>query len=151
MSDRREGKYLTFVLAGEEYGLEILKVREIIGMMGITAVPSMPDFMLGVTNLRGKVIPVIDLRLKFQMPSGEQTSESCIIVVDVTGMLMGVLVDRVSEVLDIRSDDIEDAPQVSNGTEQNFILGLAKSKGRVKILLEIDRVLAGVGLAEMAA
>jgi purine-binding chemotaxis protein CheW len=150
-TDRREGKYLTFVLAGEEYGLEILKVREIIGLMTITAVPAMPSFMLGVINLRGKVIPVIDLRLKFQMPAGEQNSESCIIVVDVAGTLMGVLVDRVSEVLDIRGEDIEDAPQLSGGADQNFILGMAKAKGRVKILLAIDRVLSDAAADNVAA
>jgi purine-binding chemotaxis protein CheW len=148
-ADSRSGKYLTFVLAGEEYGLEILKVREIIGLMSITAVPGMPEFVLGVINLRGKVIPVVDLRLKFGMPTQEHTSETCIIVVDVGGSLIGVLVDRVSEVLDIHSEDIEDAPQVGDSIQDSFILGMAKAKGRVKILLEIERVLAGA--AQQAA
>ena len=103
---------MTFVLATEEYGFEILKVREIIGLMDITRVPSMPSYVVGVINLRGKVIPVVDLRLKFSMDSTEHTSETCIIVVDVHGQLMGVVVDKVSEVLDIRADDIEDAPGV---------------------------------------
>jgi purine-binding chemotaxis protein CheW len=143
-ADRRAGKYLTFVLAEEEYGFEILKVREIIGMMATTAVPGMPEFVNGVINLRGKVIPVVDLRLKFGMPTAEHTAETCIVVVDVNGQLMGVVVDRVSEVADIRSEDIEDAPAIGENAGHDFILGMAKSKGKVKILLEIDRVLCDI-------
>jgi purine-binding chemotaxis protein CheW len=141
-ADRRAGKYLTFVLSGEEYGLEILKVREINGMMAITAVPRMPDYMKGVINLRGKVIPVIDLRLKFGMCKAERTAETCIIVVDVGGSLMGVIVDQVSEVLDIRGEDIEDAPNIGVNIDTGFILGMGKAKGTVKILLDIDKVLS---------
>jgi purine-binding chemotaxis protein CheW len=137
----KAGKFLTFKLDGEEYGLEILKVREIIGLMDITAVPSMPAGVVGVINLRGKVIPVIDLRTKFHMPSTEQTSETCIIVVSVRDKLMSVVVDKVSEVLDIRSEDIEDSPDVGSAVSNDFILGMAKAKGHVKILLDIDRVL----------
>ncbi|RPH93558.1 purine-binding chemotaxis protein CheW [candidate division KSB1 bacterium] len=150
-TDRRAGKYLTFVLAEEEYGVEILKVREIIGMMDTTAVPGMPEYVNGVINLRGKVIPVIDMRLKFGMPAVEHTSETCIIVMDVRGNLMGVVVDRVSEVLEILSEEIEDAPNVGVAVENEFILGMAKSKGRVKILLEIDRVLCEAASLEVAA
>lgn len=139
--DSRAGKYLTFVLAEEEYGFEVLKVREIIGVMSITVVPGMPPYVNGVINLRGKVIPVIDLRLKFAMPAAKHTSETCFIVVDVRGSLMGVVVDRVSEVLDIRGEDIEDAPDIGVAVQNDFILGMAKAKGRVKILLEIDKVL----------
>jgi purine-binding chemotaxis protein CheW len=141
-TDRRAGKYLTFVLSGEEYGLEILKVREINGMMAITAVPRMPDYMKGVINLRGKVIPVIDLRLKFGMCEADLTAETCIIVVDVGGSLMGVIVDQVSEVLDIRGEDIEDAPNIGVSVDTGFILGMGKAKGSVKILLDIDKVLS---------
>lgn len=136
------GKYLTFVLNGEGYGLEILKVREINGVMSITAVPRMPDYMKGVINLRGKVIPVIDLRLKFGMERLDNTAETCIIVVDVGGMLMGVVVDQVSEVLDIRGDDIEGAPNIGVNIDTSFILGMGKAKGSVKILLDIDKVLS---------
>jgi purine-binding chemotaxis protein CheW len=143
-NDRRAGKYLTFVLANEDYGLEILKVREIIGSMDTTAVPGMPCYVKGVINLRGKVIPVLDIRLKFGMEEAERTPESCVIVVDVRGSQMGVIVDRVSEVLDIRGDDIEDAPDVGVVVENAFILGMAKSKGKVKILLDIDKVLSEV-------
>jgi purine-binding chemotaxis protein CheW len=142
ITDHRAGKYLTFVLSGEEYGLEILKVREINGMMAITIVPRMPDYVNGVINLRGKVIPVIDLRLKFGMCKAEYTAETCIIVVDVQRNLMGVLVDQVSEVLDIKGEDIEDAPSIGVNIDTGFILGMGKTKGAVKILLDIDKVLS---------
>jgi purine-binding chemotaxis protein CheW len=141
-ADQRAGKYLTFMLGKEDFGVEILKVREIIGTMDTTAVPGMPDYVLGVINLRGKVIPVLDLRLKFGMAAAERTPESCIIVVDVNSGLMGVMVDRVSEVADIRGDDIEDAPDVGVAVDNSFILGMAKSKGHVKILLAIAKVLS---------
>lgn len=149
LATHKGGKYLTFVLNGEGYGLEILKVREINGMMPITAVPRMPDYMNGVINLRGKVIPVIDLRLKFGMERIEHTSETCIIVVDVGGSLMGVVVDQVSEVLDIRNEDIEDAPNIGVDIDTGFILGMGKSKGSVKILLDIDKVLSTTDCAEL--
>jgi len=125
-TDLRGGKYLTFKLASEEYGLEILKVREIMGLLEITKVPKTPVFVKGVINLRGKVIPVIDLRLKFGMESIEETNETCIIVVEVNEMLMGVVVDKVSEVLDIEGKDIEDAPSFGTNIDTNFILGMGK-------------------------
>jgi purine-binding chemotaxis protein CheW len=140
--ENRAGKYLTFVLADEEYGIEILKVREINGMMEITAVPRMPEYVEGVINLRGKVIPVIDLRMKFGMMKTEVSSETCIIVVAVKGNLMGVVVDRVSEVLDIAADEIEDAPKVGVSVDTDFIRAMAKTKGTVKILLDIEKVMA---------
>jgi purine-binding chemotaxis protein CheW len=143
----RAGKYLTFVLANEEYGVEILKVREIIGLMDITRVPGMPEHVLGVINLRGKVIPVVDLRRKFDMPAMEYTSETCIIVVSVHNNLTGVVVDRVSEVLDIHSEEIEDAPTVGAEATNDYILGMAKTKGGVKILLAIDAVLSEAAIA----
>ena len=138
---QKAGKYLTFVLAGEEYGLEILKVREIIGMMDITAVPRTPEFVKGVINLRGKVIPVVDLRLKFGMQQADQTAETCIIVVYVGDMEMGILVDKVSEVLDISGEDIEEAPSFGVNVDTEFILGIGKAGGKVTILLDIGRVL----------
>jgi len=151
--DNRAGKYLTFRLAQEEYGLEILKVREIIGLMDITKVPKTPHDIRGVINLRGKVIPVLDLRLKFGMEAKQDTEETCIIVVDIAGedgsILMGILVDAVSEVLDIQSSEIEDAPTFGADVDTRFILGIGKVKNTVKILLDIDRVLTGVDLASM--
>jgi purine-binding chemotaxis protein CheW len=138
----REGKYLTFVLAAEEYGLEILRVREILGTMPITPVPQTPEFVKGVINLRGKVIPVIDLRLKFGMPAVDYTQETCIIVVEVDGVQMGVIVDTVSEVLDITDSQIEDAPRFGTQVDTSFILGMGKIGDKVKILLDIARVLS---------
>jgi purine-binding chemotaxis protein CheW len=140
------GKYLTFELAAEEYGLEILKVREIMGMMPITAVPRTPPDVKGVINLRGKVIPVIDLRLKFDIEEIEVTEETCVIVVDVNTLEMGIIVDKVSEVLDIPSEDIEDSPSFGSSVDTNFILGMGKTEERVSILLDITKVLDGMDM-----
>jgi len=149
------GKYLTFKLADEEYGLEILKVREIIGMMAITSLPRTPMFVRGVINLRGKVIPVIDLRKKFDLAGADDTDLTCIIVVDVTAqnavIQIGILVDSVSEVLDIRGEDIEGAPSFGTNIDTAFILGMAKAKGSVKILLNIEKVLSSAELESVAA
>jgi len=138
----RGGKFLTFFLADEEYGIAILKVHEIIGMMAITSVPRTPAFIRGVINLRGKVIPIVDLRLKFDMPAQNQTSETCIIVVHVQGIEIGIVVDRVSEVSNIAACDIEDPPSFGADVSTDYILGIGKSQGKVKILLDIDRVLS---------
>jgi purine-binding chemotaxis protein CheW len=145
----RAGKYLTFFLADEEYGLEILRVREIIGIMDITTVPRTPEFVKGVINLRGKVIPVLDLRLKFNMPEAERTEETCVIVVQVDEVEIGIIVDKVSEVLDITADAIDDAPQFGTDINTDFILGMGKSEDRVTILLDISKVLAGTDLESM--
>jgi purine-binding chemotaxis protein CheW len=143
--NQQAGKYLTFKLADEEYGLEILKVKEIIGLMNITKVPRTPDHIRGVINLRGKVIPVMDLRSKFGMEKTADTNETCIIVVDVArdnfSVLMGILVDSVSEVLDIDGQEIEDAPSFGTDINTDFILGMGKAKDRVIILLDIDKVM----------
>ena len=151
------GKYLTFKLGVEEYGLEILKVQEIIKMMDITTVPRTPGFMKGVINLRGKVIPVVDLRLKFEMPEKECTEKTCIIVVQVTKndetVTMGIVVDEVSEVMDIVAEEIEPAPSLGSSVDTRFILGMAKSKGVVKVLLDADKVLSEqeLGTVKVAA
>lgn len=137
-----EGKYLTFHLADEEYGIEILKVIEIIGMIDITYVPRTPEFVKGVINLRGKVIPVVDLRLKFGLPEAEHTKETCVVVVDIDGSLMGIIVDAVSEVLDIAGADIEPAPGFGSKLDTSFILGMGKTSGRVSILLDIARIMS---------
>jgi purine-binding chemotaxis protein CheW len=137
-----EGKFLTFALGNEEYGVEILKVREIMGLMEITTVPQTPEYMKGVINLRGKVIPIIDLRLKFAMPEVEHTKETCIIVVEVGSAQIGIIVDSVSEVTDIRGEDIEEAPSFGQGIDTNFIMGLGKVKEKIIILLDIERVLS---------
>ena len=141
----KEGKYLTFTLAEEEYGIGILKIKEIIGMMPITSVPRTPEFVKGVINLRGKVIPVIDLRLRFGMKELEYTERTCIIVVEIEGqagtILIGIVVDAVSEVLNIKSEDMEDTPTFGAKLNTHYILGMAKMEGGVKILLDIDQVL----------
>jgi len=141
----REGKYLSFFLDREEYGIGILKVKEIIGMMPITPIPRTPEFVKGVINLRGKVIPVIDLRLCFGMEETGYTERTCIIVVEINGtsgrLPTGIVVDSVSEVLNIKGSDIEDTPAFGTNLQTNFILGMAKIGGRVKILLDIDRAL----------
>jgi purine-binding chemotaxis protein CheW len=147
LAQSRAGKYLTFYLAGEEYGLEILKVSEIIGLQPITRVPRMPEFVRGVINLRGKVIPITDLRMKFGM-GAEDSEDSCIIVVQMRGIQTGIVVDRVSEVVAIAEADIEDAPSFGSGIRTEFLLGIGKAGGRVKLLLDIDKVLA---TAEIAA
>ncbi len=139
------GKYLTFSLADEEYGIGILKVKEIIGMMPITLVPQTPSFVKGVINLRGKVIPVVDLRLKFGMDAMGYTERTCIIVVEIAGdvgsIMMGIVVDSVSEVIHVKNDDIEETPTFGTKLNTDYILGVAKTNGEVKILLDIDRVL----------
>jgi purine-binding chemotaxis protein CheW len=149
----REGKYLTFILAGEEYGIGILKVKEIIGVMAITTVPQTPAYMKGVINLRGKVIPIVDLRVKFGMEAIDYTEKTCIIVVEITSnsqkVMIGILVDSVSEVLNIKGGDIEDTPNFGSHLNTNYILGMAKTGGRVKILLEIDRVLSTDEMGEL--
>jgi purine-binding chemotaxis protein CheW len=141
----REGKYLTFTLAEEEYGIGILKIKEIIGMMPITSVPQTPEFVKGVINLRGKVIPVMDLRLKFGMEEMDYTERTCIIVVEIDGpagtVMIGIVVDSVSEVLNIKGDNIEDAPTFGANLNTEYILGMAKMEGGVKILLDINQVL----------
>jgi purine-binding chemotaxis protein CheW len=142
LTKSHEGKYLTFVLGTEEYGIEILKVREIIGIMDITSVPQTPDYMKGVINLRGKVIPVIDLRLKFSMTEQEHTQETCTIVVEVNDSLIGIIVDTVSEVVDVGSEEIEDTPQLGQGIDTDFITGLGKVKGKIIILLDIEKVMS---------
>ena len=150
----RAGKYLTFHLADEEFGIRVLKVREIMGVQEITAVPHTPPALKGVINLRGKVIPVVDLRLQFDLPAAEYTQRTCIIVVQVQGaagpMLMGIVVDGVSEVANLATTDIEDAPDFGNGAALPYLLGLAKAKGKVKILLDIDQVLTARDLGGLS-
>src|SRR5579871_4932484 len=140
-------KYLTIGLGAEAYGIPVLRVREIIRLQKITAVPQMPAYVKGVINLRGKVIPVVDLRLKFGLTAAEYTQRTCIIVVQIRGeagnMPIGVIVDAVSEVVTISGGEIEDTPDFGNGVAMPYLLGMAKIKGKVKILLDIDRVLAG--------
>jgi purine-binding chemotaxis protein CheW len=148
------GKYLTFALGKEEYGLEILKVREIIGWMDITALPRTPSYIKGVVNLRGQVIVVVDLRAKFEMEAAAKTDQTCIIVVEIAHagrkLSTGIIVDRVSEVLEIQSDNIEAPPTFGTSVATDFILGMGKVGQAVKILLDIDKVLDGDAVARIA-
>jgi purine-binding chemotaxis protein CheW len=148
------GKYMTFKLAEEEYGLEILKVREIIGLMDITRVPKTDEFISGVINLRGKVIPVIDLRLKFGMEKGIATDQTVIIVVQYNmnnqELTMGILVDEVLEVLSIAGEQIEPPPNFGTGSmNTDFILGVGKAEKRVIFLLDIGRILSSEEIVEL--
>lgn len=150
----REGKYLTFSLAAEEYGIGILKVKEIIGMMAVTIVPQTPPYVKGVINLRGKVIPVVDLRLKFDLEKMEYTDRTCIIVMEITAntgnVLIGIVVDAVSEVLNIKETDIEDTPTFGAASlKTDYILGMAKAENGVKILLDIDKVIVAQEMAPL--
>jgi purine-binding chemotaxis protein CheW len=141
------GKYLTFQLGAEIYGIAILKVQEIIGLINVTHVPRTPPFVRGVVNLRGKVIPVADLRLKFQLKSLADTERTCIVVVQVARgdnwVTMGVIVDEVSEVLDITQDQLEPSPSFGSAVDTDFILGIGKIGQKVVMLLDLDKVLNG--------
>jgi len=152
---RREGKYLTFSLAGEEYGIGILKVKEIIGLMTITPIPKTPEYIRGVINLRGKVIPVVDLRLKFGIQALADTERTCIIVAEIVAgghkIFMGIVVDSVSEVLNIRTGEIEDTPDFGSKQDTAYILGMAKINQSVKILLDIDKVMSEDELGNLNA
>ena len=144
------GKYLTFFLAGEEYGIEILRVLEIIRMMPITRVPRTPSYIRGVINLRGKVIPVIDLRAKFGMPASPEP-EQVMIVVQVTGVQIGIVVDAVAEVASIAAADIDPTPDFGAAVHTGFLLGLGKSNGRLRLLLDIERVLSTDDVSAIAS
>lgn len=145
-SAAQAGKYLTFVLGSEHYAVPVLKVREIIRLCDITPVPRMPEHIRGVINLRGKIIPVTDLRLRFDLACAESTDLTCIVVVHVAGagntpILIGMIVDAVDEVVNIAGGDIEATPDFGAAFDTTFIVGMAKMKGVVKTLLDIDAVL----------
>jgi purine-binding chemotaxis protein CheW len=147
----REGKYLTFVLGDEEYGIDITKVKELISVMAVTHIPRAPAFIKGVINLRGKVIPLVDLRLKFGMEEIPHSRETVFIVVEDGGMLMGVVVDTVREVLNILESEIEPPPQFGSRLNTEFILGMGKVQGKVKILLDIGKALSAEETALIAS
>lgn len=148
------GKHLTFMLDGEEYGIGILKVREIIGIMPITTIPQTPGYVKGVINLRGKVIPIVDLRLKFSMTATAYTDRTCIIVVEIRNQThsisMGIVVDAVSEVVNLKGGEIEATPSFGKRLNTDYILGMAKAGTGVKILLDIDKVLCAEEISMLA-
>ncbi len=150
------GKYLTFCLGQEQYGIAVLKIREIIRMLDVTPVPQMPEYIRGVVNLRGRIIPVVDLRRRFQLAGEAAGDRVCIVVVqvvlaDARATLMGMVVDAVEEVVNIQEGDLEATPRFGSSVEPGYILGIAKLKGKVKVLLDIDRVISAPELEEMAA
>ncbi|MCE5327673.1 MAG: chemotaxis protein CheW [Planctomycetaceae bacterium] len=145
----KAGKYLTFRLGPETYGLEILQVREIIGFMAVTPVPRMPDFIRGVINLRGRVIPVTDLRLRFGMEASQATASSCIIVVRAGELEMGLVVDQVVEVLDMPAGQIEEAPSFGQSVDVKFVSGIGMVGGHVTLLLDLNTVLSSDAVAQL--
>ena len=150
------GKYLTFALGGESYAIPVLKVREIIRLTSITTVPQMPDYIRGVINLRGKIIPVMDLRLRFGFAAATNTEQNCIVVVQVKNpagqaTAMGLVVDAVEEVAQLAAADIEETPDFGAQVDTGYILGMAKIKGVVKALLDIDKVIGGETVARLEA
>ncbi|MTI86501.1 MAG: purine-binding chemotaxis protein CheW [Balneolaceae bacterium] len=138
------GKFLSFFLGEEEYAIEILKVQEIIGLIPITPVPRMPSYIRGVSNLRGKIVPVMNLRSRFGLPVVEDTDETCIIVVQENQQLMGVLVDQVSEVADIKTEQIEEVPSFGIQGNSEYLAGIGKVKESVKMILDVHKVLFDV-------
>lgn len=142
--DIKGGKFLSFFLGNEEYAIEILKVQEIIGLMAITPVPKMPKYIRGVLNLRGKIVPVMNLRLRFGLEAVDDTDETCIIVVQDGKYLMGVLVDKVSEVADIESKAIEEVPSFGIEANSDYLAGMAKIKDSVKMIVDVHKVVFDV-------
>jgi purine-binding chemotaxis protein CheW len=150
---RLAGKYLMFQLGAEEYGIQILKVQEIIQMQRVTKVPKAPPFVRGVINLRGKVIPVIELRAKFGMDIMVDNEKTCIIVVRImvenTTTIMGIIIDEVREVLDMPADSIEETPALGTGADSGFVMGIGKVGANVKMLLDIEMVLSAEELTTL--
>lgn len=140
--EKSGGKLLTFQLGKQEYGIQILEAREVVGLMQIDPVPQTPEFMKGVVNLRGKIIPIIDLRSKFGMPEIEPTKENCIVVVDIQGHLTGVIVDFLAGVLTIEEEEFEETPQLGANIRTEFIIGMAKLENRVVIVLDMENILS---------
>lgn len=142
----RTGKYLTFSLSNESYGVDVLKVREIIRFLKITPVPQMPPYVKGVINLRGKVLPVIDLRLKFGLEAADATERTCIVVVRVMAgehdITLGMIVDSVEEVINLNESEIEETPEFGAKVDTAYLMGMAKVKGAIKTLLDIDKVVS---------
>jgi purine-binding chemotaxis protein CheW len=144
--EAQEGKYLTFILGSEEYGILIKRVKEIIGIMDITNIPRTPEFIKGVINLRGKIIPIMDLRLRFGLEEKEYNQRTCIIVVEINAgeikKQMGIVVDTVSEVVNIQKNEIDPSTKYDVSGETDFLMGLGKIKGKVILLLDIDQILS---------
>ncbi|HWR39448.1 MAG TPA: chemotaxis protein CheW [Patescibacteria group bacterium] len=145
MDDTQKGKYLTFSLGEEIYGIEIKFVTEIVvvGMQSVTTVPDLPEYVQGIINLRGKIIPVIDVRLRFKKPPCDYNDRTCIVIVDIRGIAVGLIVDTVQEVLSIADQDMVPPPQLNSNTyHQRFIKAIGKVNNAVKLILDCDRLLS---------
>lgn len=140
--DTQKGKFLTFELGNEEYGIEIANVTEIIGIQAITEVPELPAYVKGIINLRGKIIPVMDVRLRFKKEEKEYDDRTCIIVIDIKGLSVGLIIDSVSEVLTISEENIVPPPEISNATHSKYIKGIGKVENDVKLLLDCEKLLS---------
>ncbi len=138
------GKFLSFFLGNEEYAIEILKVQEIIGLLPITPVPKMPNYVRGVLNLRGKIVPIMNLRVRFALPTVEDTEETCIIVIQEESHLMGIVVDKVSEVADIETSQIENVPSFGITGNSEYLSGIGKLGESVKMILDVHKVVFDV-------
>ncbi|TCL57869.1 purine-binding chemotaxis protein CheW [Hydrogenispora ethanolica] len=149
--DSQKDKYLTFALGNEEYGIAIRYVTEIIGLQAITEIPEIPAYVKGIINLRGKIIPVIDMRLRFKKEAREYTNRTCTIVIHVGAVAVGLIVDAVSEVLPITADEIAPPPALGDGSQHRFLRGIGKVGNEVKLLLDCDRLLDGAELENLSS
>ena len=148
--DTQKGKYLTFLLGKEEYGIEIKHVIEIVGLQAITEVPELPDYVKGIINLRGKIIPVIDVRLRFKKEAREYNDRTCTVVIDVKDVSVGLIVDTVAEVLSIDEENIVPPPQLNNSYHHKYIKGIGKVGNNVKLILDCDRLLSDEEFKDLA-
>jgi len=144
-----DAKLLTFLLDQQEYGIHILEAREVVGQMHVDPIPRTPDFMKGVINLRGKIIPVIDLRTRFDMNPGEPTKESCVVVVEMDGLLTGMAVDFLVGVVTVESEQLEPSPRLGSNIHTEYISGIAKLGERVVIVLDMNTILSNEELVEL--
>ena len=149
--DAMKDRYLTFRVGDEVYGIEIAYVTEIVGMQKITEVPDMPDFVKGVINLRGKVIPVMDVRLRFHLPAVEYNDRTCVVVVSVSDVTIGLVVDTVSEVVNIPENNISPPPRFSSATSGRYVSGMGKIGEAVKIIIDAEKLLRDDELAALAS
>lgn len=148
--DTQKGKYLTFSLGNESYGIEIQYVTEIIGIQTITEIPELPDYVKGIINLRGKIIPVMDVRLRFKKEVKDYNDRTCIIVIDIMDLSIGLIVDSVAEVMNIPEQDIEVPPKMNKGYNNRFIKNIGKVGNEVKLLLDCERLLNGDDISEIS-
>lgn len=139
--DTQKGKFLTFLLGKEVYAIEIKFVIEIIGMQPITEIPELPEYVKGIINLRGKIIPVMDVRLRFKKEPRDYNDRTCIIVVEVENILLGLIVDNISEVMSMADEDIVPPPEINKGTESRYIKGIGKVENNVKLILNCEKLM----------